>query len=68
MFLSNSDVTEIKNIIKRIGGRYNNTNNKDLIIFKTLDELNKKIEKLQKEVKDLKSENQDLKSNTVKIK
>jgi uncharacterized coiled-coil DUF342 family protein len=63
MFPSNSEINDIKNIARRVSSKTNINDNVYYVLFKTIDELNKKIEKLQKDLKDLNGEVKDLKSS-----
>lgn len=54
MFLTNSQNTEIKNIIRKAGVKFSTSENETFVLFKVIEHLSKRIDSLEKEIKKLK--------------
>lgn len=58
MFVPTTQQNQIKNIARKAGVRFNNTDSFELVVFKMTEKLLKRIEKLEKTVKDLDSDDE----------
>jgi hypothetical protein len=66
MFLTASEISDIKNIIRKVGAKSHNNSNIEYVTVKLIEELHNKILKLEKELKSLKQDTQSLKQDNSK--